>query len=249
MIQRTIVSTVPQPNRLPNARQGALSPVFAPAAARPTTPAVKPAAKPVPPLQPAVSRLAAPPESLWYRLKKLIIDFFSNLDYAKPEVRGVTPAMAREVLPQLQPGDILLRRTEGTSGNWFIPSWWKHAGVYVGEGHVVDAAFKGTAKNSLEGFMTEGDSLMIVRPKGLTPQQREAIAAYAERQVGKPYDFDFDFDDEARLSCTELASHALRAGAGKNLVEPNLLGAVTGDHFKNSNFELVWTNAPERATF
>lgn len=197
----------------------------------------------------SVMRHAVPAESAWYRFKKTVIDFFSNINIGKREVHGVTADMAAKVRPQLRPGDILLRRTEGTSGNYFIPSWWKHAGVYVGDGQVVDAAFKGIGKGSFKSFMTEGDSIMIVRPKNLSTQQREAVADYAKRQVGKPYDFDFDFLDEARQSCTELANHALKAGAGKDLVEKNWLGAVTGDGFKNSNFDLIWTNVPEKARF
>lgn len=196
-----------------------------------------------------VMRAAAPPETAWYRFKKKVIDFFSNINVAKREVHLVTNEMAERVAPKLRPGDILLRRTDGTSGNAFIPSWWKHAGVYVGEGEVVEAVFKGVDRNTFKKFMTDGDSIMIVRPKNLSPQQREAIATYAVGQVGKPYDFDFNFVDELRLSCTELASHAVKAGAGKELVEKNWLGAVTGDAFKNSNFELIWSNVPKRAAF
>lgn len=196
-----------------------------------------------------VMRAAAPPETTWYRFKKKVIDFFSNINFAKREVHLVTNEMAERVAPKLRPGDILLRRTDGTSGNFFIPSWWKHAGVYTGQGEVVEAVFKGIEKNSFKRFMTEGDSIMIVRPKNLSTQQREAIATYAIGQVGKPYDFDFNFADELRQSCTELASHAVKAGAGKELVEKNWLGAVTGDAFKNSNFDLIWSNVPKRATF
>ncbi len=247
MIQRTIASNL----RQPIVRQAGRD--IGQAAAKATTQAstqvaakaLRSAEKPIA----SISRLAAPQESAWYRLKKTIIEFFSNLDIGKREVHGVTSDMARQVLPQMRPGDILLRRTEGSSGNLFIPSWWKHAGVYVGEGEVVDAVFKGIGKDSFAKFMTEGDSIMIVRPKNLTAQQREAIADYAKSQVGKPYDFDFDFLDEARQSCTELANHALKAGSGKELVEKNWFGAVTGDGFKNSNFELIWSNVPDQAVF
>lgn len=192
---------------------------------------------------------SAPPEGLWYRFKKTIADLFSNITYYTPEARGVTKEMAEQVQPKLKAGDILLRRTEGTSGNFLIPSWWKHAGVYVGDGQVVDAAFKGVHKGTFKKFMTDGDAVMVLRAKDLSGSQREAIARFANLQVGKPYDFDLDFADKARMTCTELANHALEAGAGKEVVPKNMLGAVVGDAFKNRNFELVWTNRPDMATF
>lgn len=241
MIQRTVASTTRQPIRRPAGEQ------LRRVAAQTKSPATP--AKRVEPQAASVVRLAAPQESLWYRLKKQIISFFSNLNLGKREVHGVTAEMAAKILPKLLPGDILLRRTDGSSGNLFIPSWWKHAGVYVGDGEAVDAVFKGIGKDSVKKFLTEGDSIMILRPKNLTPEQREAVADYAKRQVGKPYDFDFDFLDEARQSCTELANNALRAATGQDLVEKNWFGAVTGDAFKNSNFELVWSNVPEQAVF
>ncbi len=243
MIQRTLISTMRQPIRQQASRE------VSQAAVKATTHGVAKAAQQAEKRLASVARVAAPPESAWYRFKKAVIDFFSNINYGKREVHGVSAEMAQRVLPKMQPGDILLRRTDGTSGNLFIPSWWKHAGVYVGQGEVVDAAFKGIGKDSFKKFMTEGDSIMIVRPKNLSEPQREAIADYAKRQVGKPYDFDFDFLDETRQSCTELANHAVRAGAGKDLVEKNVLGAVTGDGFKNSNFELIWSNVPDKASF
>jgi len=243
MIQRTLVSTMRQPIRQQAGQQ--LTKAAAASASQGATKVARQAEKQLA----TVSRLAAPTESLWYRFKKSIIEVFSNINLGKREVHGVTADMAKKVLPQMQPGDILLRRTDGSSGNLFIPSWWKHAGVYVGQGEVVDAVFKGIGKDSFEKFMTDGDAIMIVRPKNLTAQQREAIASYAKGQVGKPYDFDFDFVDQARQSCTELASHAIKAGTGKELVERNWFGAVTGDGFKNSNFDLIWSNAPEKAAF
>lgn len=194
-----------------------------------------------------VSRQAVPTESLWYQFKRKVINFVSNINYNKASVHAVTEDMADKVLPRVKAGDILLRRTEGTSGNFFIPSWWKHAGVYVGDGQVVDATFHGIQKRSFKSFMTEGDHVLIVRAKNLDATQRQSIANYANRQVGKPYDFDFNFKDEARQSCTELANHAVKAGAGKELAAKNWVGSVTGDAFKNDNFGLVWTSTPSRA--
>lgn len=188
-----------------------------------------------------------PTESTWYQIKKKIINFASNIDVGKAQVHAVTEDMAAKAQAKVKPGDILIRRTEGTSGNWFIPSWWKHAGVYVGKGEVVEATFKGIHKTPFKNFMTDGDHVMIIRAKNLNASQSQSIVNYANHQIGRPYDFDFNFSDEARQSCTELANNAVKAGAGKELVQKNWIGSVTGDAFKNENFKLVWTSTAKKA--
>ena len=211
-----------------------------------TTPRVAKATQEVGQQLASVSRLAAPTESLWYRLKKTIIEFFSTIDIGSRKVHAVTSDMAQRVLPQMQPGDILLRRTDGSSGNLFIPSWWKHAAVYVGDGTVVEATFEGVKRTRLDEFFAHGDHATVLRGKDLSDVQRRAVARYASAQEGKPYDFDMAFDDDARLACTELAYHALKAGTGQEVVQQNWMGAVVGDDFLTDRFEVVYTSAPDR---
>lgn len=189
-----------------------------------------------------VGQLPAPPESLWYRLKTKVLDFLCNIDFPSAKIERLTEKAAFRVKPLLQPGDILLRRTEGTSGNFFIPSWWKHAAVYTGKGDVVEATFDGVQKSSLEDFFTHGDHVVILRAKDLKKADRKAMVNWANAQLGKPYDFDANFDDSSRLMCTELARTALLVGAKKDLVPLNWMGTVTGDNFLNEHFETVWSS-------
>lgn len=189
-----------------------------------------------------VAQLPAPPESAWYRLKKWALDVLCNIEFASPKIQRLTETAAVRVQPLLRPGDILLRRTEGTSGNFFIPSWWKHAAVYTGKGDLVEATFSGVQKTSLEEFFTHGDHVVILRAKDLKKADRKAMVAWSEAQLGKPYDFDADFEDSSRLMCTELARTALKVGAKQDLVPLNWMGTVTGDNFLNEHFETVWSS-------
>jgi uncharacterized protein YycO len=112
----------------------------------------------------------------------------------------------------------------------------------VGNGKIVEATFEGVKTTTLEDFFAHGDHVAVVRPKGMNVLERHDIVRYAKQQVGKPYDFDMNFDDDGRLSCTELAYRAVRAGSGKDIVEQNWFGAVVGDSFLTDKFSVVYTS-------
>ncbi|MNS62662.1 hypothetical protein D3C72_957310 [compost metagenome] len=217
-----------------------------------TTPKAKPAGAPPIKVKPAtaarrefVARVE-PKDTLWYRIKRAVADVLCNIDlptiFASRTLGSTVPEGLKE---QLKPGDVLLRRTEGTSGNYFIPSWWKHAAVYVGNGKVVEATFAGVKTTSLKEFFEHGDHAAVVRAKDLTEDEQKAMAKFARRQEGKPYDFDVDFNDASRLTCTELAYQALKAVKGKEVAQQNWFGAVVGDSFLTDKFEVVFTSSPE----
>lgn len=107
----------------------------------------------------------------------------------------------------LKPGDILLRRFEGYIDKWFIPGWWNHAGVYIGgdKEQVVHAISDGVMQEDVLNFMRT-DHLIVLRYKKYTPKYAAKVVSRATSVVGKPYDFDFDFDKTNRFSCTELAT-------------------------------------------
>ena len=182
-----------------------------------------------------------PPKNLWYHLKVKFLDFVCNIDFPSAKINRMTESDAYQAKVLMRPGDVLLRRTEGTSGNFFNPSYWKHAAVYVGGDKVVEATFKGVKVTSLKEFFEHGDHVTVLRPKDTNVKERRAIVRAAEAQVGKEYDFDFDFNDPSRVSCTELAAHVLKVGTGKAYVPQNWMGAVTGDGFLDSaKFDLVY---------
>lgn len=198
--------------------------------------------------RPVVARRPAPVDSLWYRAKKAAANVLCNMDVRLAwfrYVRRIDDDTALQVAPQLKPGDILLRRTEGTSGNVFIPSWWKHAAVYVGGGKIVEATFKGVVETTLDDFFAHGDHVSVVRPKDFSKSQSRAMVTHARAQLGKPYDFDMDFDDASRVSCTELAANAVGAATKKPLVKRNWLDAVVADAFHNPNFDVVYNSTPQ----
>lgn len=134
----------------------------------------------------------------------------------------------RELKETLAAGDILLEKTPFRLTDKLIPGYWGHAAVWVGaerelkelgiwdhpvvtpyhdrirEGRlVVEALRSGVEMNSLEHFLNI-DSIGIMREPGLDPRERAATVIRALRQVGKPYDFNFDVESKGRVYCSKL---------------------------------------------
>lgn len=187
------------------------------------------------------------PDSLWYKTKRFVANIICNIDLPFMRSHKLGDKAPADLLAKMQPGDILLRRTQWTSGNLMIPSYWKHAAVYTGKGNLVEATFKGVQKNDMNTFFDHGDEVLILRPKNLTEDQRKIMVAYSNMQNGRPYDFNMDFDDDRRLSCTELAAQSLRAAGLGNYVKEDFLGKIVGDYFKNDHFELIYTSNPKKS--
>lgn len=136
--------------------------------------------------------------------------------------------VAHDVSATLRAGDILLEKTPFRLTDKLIPGYWGHAAVWIGgeaelrelgiwdnpvvarhhdeirQGRlVVEALRSGVEMNSLEHFMNV-DSLGILRKGTAGREERGRIIIQALRQVGKPYDFNFDVESKERVYCSKL---------------------------------------------
>lgn len=133
----------------------------------------------------------------------------------------------------LQSGDLIFRRGRDLMSGIVLAqregTLFSHVGIIVRQGadvfvvHAIPAdgaaPVSGVVKEPLSSFAA-GDlaSAVAIYRAPLTAAQRQAVQAYALRQVGKPFDTDFAMSDDSRLYCTELAVKALYAG-GQKLLE------------------------------
>lgn len=161
-------------------------------------------------------------------------------------------AMLKNMLAQLQPGDILLEKTPFTLTDKSIPRHFGHAAIYIGtadqlremngldlpvvqknlakitEGHgVVEALRNGVQLNKLQDFMNV-DDVAILRPKHLRLADRLEAVALALGNLGKKYDFNFDVNTTDTIVCSELVYIAYPQ---VDFVTKNVLGsfAITPD--------------------
>lgn len=133
-----------------------------------------------------------------------------------------------DVKGTLKAGDILLEKTPFRLTDKLIPGYWGHAAVWIGseaelkelgiwdnpvvaryhdqirKGRLVAEALRsGVEMNTLEHFLNI-DSLGVLRKPGITREERARTVIQALRQVGKPYDFNFDVESKGRVYCSKL---------------------------------------------
>jgi hypothetical protein len=145
----------------------------------------------------------------------------------KGKLFGRTDVMA-DVSGQLRAGDILLEKTPFRLTDKLIPGYWGHAAVWLGteaelkelgiwdnplvvrhreeirSGRlVVEALRSGVEMNTLQHFLNI-DSIGVMRKPGLGREERARTILQALRQVGKPYDFNFDVESKERVYCSKL---------------------------------------------
>lgn len=133
-----------------------------------------------------------------------------------------------DVSGSLQAGDILLEKTPFRLTDKLIPGYWGHAAVWIGteaelkelgiwenplvvryrdeirEGRlVVEALRSGVEMNTLKHFLNI-DSIGVLRKPDLSREARANTVIQALRQVGKPYDYNFDVESKGRVYCSKL---------------------------------------------
>ncbi|HEV3023586.1 MAG TPA: YiiX/YebB-like N1pC/P60 family cysteine hydrolase [Pirellulales bacterium] len=176
-----------------------------------------------------------------YGLQKLVAGLAPHI-WVKPGHRpALPPKIAEELRDLVEPGDILITRKEYAISNYFLPGYWPHAALYLGDATSLERL--GLAQHAnvrprwsrwLESSdeprkvleaLADGvhirpltspfgcDSLVVVRPQ-LAPGDIAAALARGLFHDGKPYDFDFDFTRSDRLVCTEVVYRAYEGIGG-----------------------------------
>lgn len=149
----------------------------------------------------------------------------------------ITQAQIQDLTQILQPGDLILERQNWYLSNGFLPGFWKHMALYVGNAEDLERRglsldplvqphwerFRQSDRNGYQPRVIEvvsagvifsplehtavADDLAVLRPR-VSESRKNAAIARAFSHYGKPYDFDFDFFSTDKLVCTELIFRA-----------------------------------------
>lgn len=162
----------------------------------------------------------------------------------------VTPQHLEKMRGLLKPGDILIERQDFFLSRAFMPGYWAHAAIYVGDAETVaslgladhewvaphwqtftasgsdilESTPPGVRITTLDHCIGVADSAAILRPRISDDEAKQAVAR-AFRDLGKPYDFEFDFFSEDKIVCTELVYRAFAGSIDFELVD--VLGRMT----------------------
>lgn len=174
----------------------------------------------------------------------------------------------RQVINLIKPGDILIRGYINYLDGYFIPGFFSHAGLYLGE--VVDndsstlkpeqKKYFRTGEQMVIHSMAEGvfmediinfcrcDYMVILRrnsevENSITTFNNSCALCY----LGKNYDFKFDFSNNSKLSCTELVYECFKDIMHKYGISVTTKKVmfmkkqmIIPDDFVNSKLSIAW---------
>jgi uncharacterized protein YycO len=144
----------------------------------------------------------------WFR-ERILRSMYPILKWLSeiyPE-RLVNADFVKEVLSKIQPGDVLVTRENMVMTNFFIPGFWTHALIYVGDGMIVEATGIGVHTTPLEKLLYSKDHVAVLRPKFADAVQCALAVNEAKSLEGDPYDYDFTGDNRA-FYCAEVIWYA-----------------------------------------
>lgn len=184
----------------------------------------------------AIAMLVKPVSVVRYQSRAQLASFVANLRIGLKYVRGIGPRALEHLRGTLRPGDVLLVRAEDKITSALLPGFWAHAAIYLGGmadlerlglldeppvrrlrailerqrspyGLVLEAVSQGCRVHTLE-YCLQADHVAVLRPAlGREALRASLLEAFAH--VGKPYDFEFDFNVTTRIVCTELVYRSL----------------------------------------
>lgn len=133
-----------------------------------------------------------------YFLSKIFGNFFGQFH---GKIDRKTNSMLLQ--SQLQEFDIVWLKSLTHLTERFIPGYFGHVGVCIGNDLMIEAKRSGTKLSSVEEF-SDGEIFLIARPNGLSETQKQEIRLMLKGQVGKKYDFNFDSQSPDRIICSDL---------------------------------------------
>lgn len=176
-------------------------------------------------------RALRPARQTRYGLQSLVGGRFAGIHVVPHPVHVLTAAVLSGLRPQLRPGDVLFCRAEGKLSAAMLPGFWSHVAIYLGSRGELEALDVHThphaAKRWMQipqhagalGCVIEGvaprvricpletslaaDHVVVLRPN-VSREELGAALGEAFGHLGKPYDFEFDFNVSSRIVCTEL---------------------------------------------
>lgn len=196
----------------------------------------------------------------WFRRKLLslsrpILEWVGKLHFPFTH-KKVTGKHYYDLYPHLKPGMVFITRIRGEISNYLIPGFYTHAAIYYGEDErgievVLEAVGEGVIKKDLISFLTSKDYVVALEPKSIQgPDIMVAARNEALRQVGLPYDFQFEYSPshQEAFYCSELVWYSYESACRENSVPPLIkpqisLGVPTvtpGDFLEKSGFKVVW---------
>jgi len=183
--------------------------------------------------------------SLFYKIKSKVLSFLSDIRFYPggfilfgSSSYGIKGSETREIINELLPGDILLRRYAHYLGSRLIPGYFSHAAVYVGHNNVIHMLGEGINKEDILTFL-RCDDICILRPRDMFKAEQAIIKAENHLKMGIEYDYEFDHDSAKRFYCTEFVDNCYDYVV-KKMVKKDMIMPDDFLQLKKVIFDIVW---------
>jgi len=172
-------------------------------------------------------------------------------DLALPRPKKVTAAVRSEIQALIKPGDFFITRHSHALTNLFLPGFWPHAALYIGDSGDRDKlgiTITGENKSKVHKYWSGAncvleaqkdgvhfrplsetlrvDAFVLIRPNFSGTEIGQALSRVIEH-AGKNYNFDFDFFRSDQLVCTEVIYRAYDGIGGKIIPLQERIGRKT----------------------
>jgi hypothetical protein len=167
-----------------------------------------------------------------YQLQTFVCSLVAGVHTLPLHMPRLPQPVVQRLRSMLEPGDVIIVRKEYAITNYFLPGYWPHAALFLGDvstlqrrglnqhetiaprwnklieirprddHRVLEAMKDGVRIRSLQSPLAS-DAIAILRPQ-LAPADVATALGRAMFHEGKAYDFDFDFTRSDRLVCTEV---------------------------------------------
>jgi hypothetical protein len=161
---------------------------------------------------------------LWFLrfFRPFIIAYGSwYVSFKKPLVGDEQLDIAEQVIKR---GDFILTYKIGEATNLGIPGEYKHLGIYLGNGKVIEAVGSGVRVVRLDGFLYRKDKFRITRDTLLSPSSINAMIDWLYKQEGQRYDMDLS-PENGMFYCYELGAVGYERVKGNKMCKFKSLGA------------------------
>ena len=138
----------------------------------------------------------------YYKNFKMGSELLGNLlnwSYANPSPEK----NFNNVIPHLKKWDIVCMKSPNRLTDKFIPGYFGHVGIYLGDNVFAESTQKGVIFSHSYNF-AEGNIFVIIRPNTISHEQNLRMLQVLNAQIGKNYDFNFNIESPDMIFCTEL---------------------------------------------
>lgn len=143
--------------------------------------------------------------SIFYKLKANVYSILGRVKVPKfiKKMDKQDLAYAKKCLRK---GDIVLAGRLDTLSHICIGGLLTHSLLYIGNKKFIHSKFSGVEEKSIN-LLNEYDTVLVLRHKDMNSKKAKKIIDFAKKQINKPYDYDFE-PDQDEFYCTELIYYA-----------------------------------------